>query len=371
MFSSMHIVPLTKENYSDWDMFCAESDDAWFWHTTDWIEYQLMYNPDRKTKNLSFFVYEEDIIKAIVPLTLETYSVSGEDVLEFSFGGTMIPATALTNDLLRVKKDRIEKDIVLEFIFCEIDRLAHLYSVMRIWIKQAPLSPRFLNEKWPSNYYIRFGYNDISLYTQLIDLRNTKEELWDKLRRNHKRNINKAVDFKATIYTSQNITEDIFSSYKETHHRAAGRKTRPDETFKAMYNWIARDIGFLVVVEYGGKMIGFEYYSIYKNNVYGFSAANDPEYAHLPVRHFLEWEAIVWMKQQNFSFYEIGLQQYGPLLYDFPDKKQLDIAHFKRGFGGFPVPFFMAEKFYNKKYLLAVYEERINKYAKALHLSDE
>lgn len=147
------------------------------------------------------------------------------------------------------------------------------------------------------------------------------------------------------------------------HHRAAGRKTRPDNTFSMMYDWLTKDLAFLAAVELNGQPVGFEYYNVYKNNVYGSSAANDPDFGHLPIRHFLEWKAILWMKQKGFSFYEIGLQQYGATLFDFPDKKQIDIAHFKRGFGGLTVPWFMAEKYYDKDYFLNTQRDRINRYA--------
>ena len=152
------------------------------------------------------------------------------------------------------------------------------------------------------------------------------------------------------------------------HHKAAGRQTRPDATFALMHDWIKKDLAFLAVVEFNGQAIGYEYYNVYKNNVYGSSAANDPDFGHLPIRHFLEWQAILWMKARGFSFYDIGLQQFGPTLFDFPDKKQLDISHFKKGFGGFTAPWFMGEKYYSQEYFSEIYRDRISKYARSAFL---
>jgi hypothetical protein len=72
------------------------------------------------------------------------------------------------------------------------------------------------------------------------------------------------------------------------------------------------------------------------------------------------------MKKHGVDFYEIGLHQLGSQFCDFPDKKQLDITHFKKGYGGFVVPFFMGEKYYDKTFFLEIYNERINRFASEL-----
>ncbi len=356
------IVKLTQDKYKEWNDFCLKSNDAWFWHTTDWIEYILNYSPGLETKDLSFLVYKRDKLQAAVLLTLESHKIDEKKIPEFSFGGWPIPTPVLSDDLTRIEKDRIERDLVHEFIFNEIDRVARCHNVARVSMRQTPLSYDFLKPKIPFNYLMKFGYNDISSNTQIIDLNKTEDELWNDLRRNHRRNIKKGSNFNIAVYTAENITWEIFNAFKEMHHKAAGRKTRPDKTFESMYEWIKENLAFLVAAEYEGKYIGFEYYNLYKNNVYGSSAANDPDYGHLPVRHTIEWKALLWMKQNNVKFYEIGQQQYGAQPHDFPDKKQIDISHFKKGFGGFTIPWFMAEKYYDKDYFLKINQERINKF---------
>ncbi|MFH1662263.1 MAG: GNAT family N-acetyltransferase [Candidatus Falkowbacteria bacterium] len=356
----MEIIKLSKNKYKEWDKFCLESDSAWFWHTTKWLNYTLNYRSELETKNLSFFVYKEGNIMAVVLLTIEK---NKDNIYEFSFGGGYIPSPVLKNNL-----SNLEENLVRLFIFQEIDKMAREKNVARAIFKQLPISPSLLNKDINFNYLMQFGYIDSSLNTQIIDLRKSEEELSSDLRRNHKRNIKKAKDFKINFFTSKNITDNVFDNYKQMHHKASGRKTRTDITFEMMHKWIKEDLAFLVAIELNNKYIGFEYYSVYKNNVYGFSAANDPGFSHLPIRHFLEWESILWMKKQGYDFYEIGLQKYGALLYDFPDKKQLDISHFKKGFGGFVSPLFMGEKYYNKDFFLKVYNERVKKFAYSLNI---
>ncbi|MFH1428067.1 MAG: GNAT family N-acetyltransferase [Patescibacteria group bacterium] len=356
----MNIVKLTEEKFIDWNKFCLESNDAWFWHRADWIQYILNYNPKFKLENLSFLVYNGDKIAAIVPLIL----ANNEGRKEFTYGGWPIQYPAFSNKLSNEKKEEMSK-----LIFNEIDRLALENNVAWSYFIQTPMAKIFLGSEYlPYNYLMKYGYINISINSQIIDLRKSEEELWDNLRRNHRRNIKKEKerDYKILIYTAEDITEEFFNNYKEMHHKAAGRKTRPDTTFTMMYNWIKDDLAFLVVALYQDKQIGFEYYTIYKDNVYGFSAANDPDFIDLPIRHLIEWEAILWMKKKKCNFYEIGWQHYSYQPYDFPDEKLVNISHFKKGFGGFTVPLFMSEKFYDKDYFLKVYQERMNKYAGAI-----
>lgn len=357
----MEIVKLIKDKYADWNKFCQASDQAWFWHTTDWQEYILSYVSETRPKkeNMSFMVYRENEIVAVMPLICETVKTATGIIKEFSFDGWRVPAPALANNLAMAKKDEI-----YEIIFGEIDRLAEEKEVKKAKLGIESLAPEFLAGQIPHNYLMKFGYLDVSLNTQIIDLRKPEEELWQELRRNHRRNILKGKEFKINFFNSENLTEEIFISYKKAHIKAAGRQVRPDKTYELMREWIKLGMAFLAVVEADGKQIGFEYYSVYKNNVYGFSAANDPEHGHLPVRHFLEWKAILWMKHQGFNFYEIGLQQYGNLFYDFPSEKQINISHFKKGFGGLIAPIFMGEKYYDKKYQQEIWQSRLNKFNK-------
>ena len=72
------------------------------------------------------------------------------------------------------------------------------------------------------------------------------------------------------------------------------------------------------------------------------------------------------MNEKKYHFYEIGWQEYSNTLAHFPSKKEVDIGRFKRGFGGFVVPLFIGEKFFDKDYFLKINKERIKKYVDEL-----
>ena len=357
----MEIIPLTKDLHKDWSKFCDRSDDAWFWHTIEMLEYTLNYNPKLDSESLYFFVNNKNETLAIAPLIIENKILKDKKVKEFSFGGGPLPAPALKNNLDKKTKFKLHT-----FIFDYIDSLSEKHNALKITYKLSPLSPSFIDSKHPkSNHLTRYSFIDTSLSTRIINLQKSREYLLKELRRNHRRGINKIKNkFEIIVYNKENITHKIFDEYRLMHKKAAGQVTRPLITFEKMYQWIKNDLAILVVSKDidKDKYIGFEHYSIYKNNVYGFSAANAPKYSSLPIRHLIEWEAMLWLKERGCKYYDIGPEYYGAHLYESPSEKEINISQFKQGFGGFAVPFFIAEKYYSSEYFKQTMTARIKNF---------
>jgi len=351
----MEIKKLNPENYKEWDKFCLESDDAWFWNTSGWLEYTLNYKPEFKPESKSFIVINNQNIVAICPLILETYN----NVKEFSYGGGFGPTPAFANNMAKKFKKKVTK-----LVFKEIERLANENNVKRTRLKFSILNKSFIETKQQKfNYLMKFGYLDNSINTLIIDLDKPLEDLRLNVRHGHDSDIDRASIFlKAEIFDKSNLTKKIFEEYVQLHHKAAGRVTRPKITFDLMYEWIKEGKGFLIGAKKEGKYVGFSYFNLFKNNVYYSSSCNDPDET-LPVAHFIQWAAIKWMNEKKYRFYEVGWQVYKNSLTDFYSKKEVDIGRFKRGFGGFTVPLFMGEKYYDKEYFLKIYKDRIKHFA--------
>jgi hypothetical protein len=354
----MELTTLTPKQYKEWDKFCLESDDAWFWHTSLWLEYTINYRPELQPESKSFIMSLNNKIVGICPLVLETH----DTVKEFSFGGAYGPTPALQNGVTKKQRDKMGKQA-----YQEIDRLAQENKVKRVRLKCSILNKSFIEApKQQYNYLMKFGYLDTSINTQILDLSKSLEELRRDIRHGHDADIDRSSKFlKAEIYDKTNITKEIFEEYIQMHHRAAGRITRPRITFDLMHDRIKHGEAFLIGATKEKKFVGFSYFNAYKNNVYYSSSCNEPGET-LPVAHFIQWAAIQWMKENNIHFYEIGWQVYKNTMTDFYSKKEVHIGRFKRGFGGFTVPLFMAEKYYDKNYFLAMYKERIKQYTEYL-----
>jgi len=352
----MEITALTPKFYKQWDDFCLQSDEVWFWHTSCWLRYILNYKPDLKPESKSFMIIKDKKIAAICPLVLENH----QGVKEFSFGDDYCPAPALANFLTPREKQKITK-----LVFEQIDELAKENGIKRARFRISVLgkgATETENQKF--NFLMKFGYLDNSLNTQVLDLRKPLEELRLQVRHGHDSDIDRAAKtLKTEIFDQKNITEKIFKEYVDLHQQAAGRKTRPQATFDLMLEYIKNGNGFLVGAKKDKSFVGFSFFSMYKNNVYYGSSANDRELEKtLPISHLIQWAAIEWMNKKEIQFYEFGWQRYAPTLSNFPNAKEINISKFQRGFGGFTLPIFRGEKYYDKDYFLKTYQERIKKY---------
>lgn len=146
------------------------------------------------------------------------------------------------------------------------------------------------------------------------------------------------------------------------YFKIAGKQTRPQNTFNNICKWVKEEKGVLFKAIYNNNVCGYSFYSYYKDTAYYYMACKDNNLNNLKISHYLQWEAIKYLKNQGIKFLELGTQDFEDTLYNFPSEKDINISKFKRGFGGFIMPVYKAEKFYSSKFLKKCYEERIEKY---------
>jgi GNAT superfamily N-acetyltransferase len=348
-----------------WDQFCARETTAWFWHTTDWLQYTLAYQPALHSLSLSFFVTLGAQVVAIVPLFLERHEAHDGSHYELSFGGGSTPAPALSTQLPLEKQAE-----VLEAICQKIDGLAREYKAVRVRLQMSPLC--WLGEpKKVQMEFDRYGYVAVPLATQVVALDREFPALLRLMRKGHAYDVKRGMKhFTVTCYDAKGISEDIFARYRSLHAQAAGRVTRPSRTFELMQQWIREGKALLLGATTDGVDVGWIYLFIYKNRAYYGSACNHPEWRRHPVGHALQGRAFQWLVEHGCAWYELGVQQFGPLLHDIPTEKELAIAVFKRGFGGDTVPLYRWEKFYSREFFVRTYGERVERYAEAVFLEN-
>ena len=364
----MQIVTLTKERYADWDKFCIESNDAWFWHTSDWLEYVLEYKPELKGQSKSFFVISESQIMGICPLILETTQFCEQKIREFSCAGSAGAKPALSNNLSQKKRWQ-----VIKFIFSQVDQLTKENNVVKVSFKSSPLESGFLDSHTPKlNVLSRFGYIDVSLHTQVLDLSKSLNQILKDMRKGHRAAIKRwAGPVECIAFDAGNISQQVIGAYRALHCKASGRETRSPATFDMMFNWIVNGKAVLLSARMDGKFVGFILINTYKNGAYFHSSCNDPAYAHISLSHILTWEAIKMLKNNGIHWYEMGIQQYASLPHNFPSPKEIQISLFKRGFGGFTVPLYIGEKYNSRDYYIQVSTKRIQKYASTLEMRNQ
>jgi len=222
---------------------------------------------------------------------------------------------------------------VATFVFEHIKECAQKHSVHahRLGIEAIEL----LEGRLYFNVLMDYGYKPEYGVTNIIDTRLKPEELWTNLRKSYHRLINKAKkSFHVKIVDSQHFDFDLCEEYRKLHHLAAGRDTRPVESFHVMYAIIKENKAFLVLVfDADGKARGAHFFLYNGIYAYSGSAANDPSLDSLSgVGHLAVWEGVLCAQRLGCHFLDQG-----PLMHqrgEASSEKEINIDYFKQGFGG-------------------------------------
>lgn len=347
----MEIRPLAPEDSPAWDRFAESSPDAWFWHTTAWREYTREYSGSAFRKDLSFWVMAQNAPLAIVPAFLE----KGPAGPLLAFAGQALPFPAVEPSVGEEKRAEIRR-----FAVAQLQALAAQERIVSFQLRVPGLAPSVLESPLPpSNPMLRMGALDLPHQTQVIDLRQEEALLMSAMRDGHRYEIRRAErTMNAQVWTASDITDEKFLEYQRLHAKDAGRVTRSQATFDLMRSWVRSGHAVLVEVRQGDSPVAFTLIILYRKGAYYGSSCKDPDDPKLPSSHLAQWAAMRFLKKSGVTFYDIGIQQFGPQWFDRPSPKDIGIARFKRGFGGTTVPLFTGEFHSDEMHLRAAIERR-------------
>jgi len=343
----------------DWELLARESDDAWFWHSTDWMDYAREYAGDLFISDRSFIITENGKCMAICPLFVE-WSPFSEGTKQFTCSGSLaVPMAlpAMANGLSAGKRQDL-----LGFYLKTMEAIAVEEGVSYVSLRMPAIAKSNIEIDMPSaNPLIRDGFTDLSYVTRVIDLRPDEAELWSGIRKGHRADIRRAEkSCQIKIWDQSNITPEKFSEYQELHHKDMGRVTRSQRTFDLTRSWVERGAAILAEAEHQGQGIAFSLFVTYGNGALYGSSCRDPESITVPASHLIQWSAMRWLKNHGYRWYEIGPQAFAPQLHDPVTDKSASISSFKSGFGGRTIPSVTAEFFYSKEIMEKVYRKRMD-----------
>lgn len=328
-----------------WNAFVEQSDDAWFWHTTDWMEYAEEYTRRRFIANRSFLITENDEWLAACPLLVEHAEAEEEEppYNQFAFSGSPVPFPAMRRDLSPERRERVIRQYVEV-----LEEIAAGENVAHVRVRVPSVAVSSLSATLPvANPLLRYGFIDLPFVTQVTDLRRPAEELWSAIRKGARADIRQAEHSVEVMVWDQNtVTAERFAAYQDLHHKEAGRVTRSQRTFDLMLSWVKRGRAVLAEAQRGGRPLAFALLIRFGRGAYYGSGCRDPEDETRGAAHYLQWALMRWLKEHGTFWYDIGLQWFGPVWYERVRPKDLSIAAFKRGFGGKTVPVLTAEHFY-------------------------
>jgi len=337
----MEIITLKKNTREDWNEFVYASDDAWLDHLWEHIEMDIV---TRGGKNVSFMVKNGTEVVAIMPLILRKFNTRFRHFRELIGSGVSGPA--FRNGLSYKLKKKIEKAI-----FNEIDGIAKSYGALRASFKITPLAPnRLVSNAIPTNYR-RYGHSDITMPARIIDLKLDEKKLWGGVRRQLRSLINSGKKKGLVFKEQEEITDDFMRELYNVFTllvQKTGYDTFPYSVFEKRRKLILdKELAKVFVAKKDNELVGALIINVFKGCAHYASGCEHPDYYDYNIGHFMQWEAIKALKKEGYNYYNMGWQQYIQA-YDVPSQKELSIAFFKRGFGGYDVPMWGGEKYYRK-----------------------
>jgi hypothetical protein len=184
------------------------------------------------------------------------------------------------------------------------------------------------------------GYCSQLSFTSLLNLNQTKEELWSNIRKSFKSLINKEEKkVKVEIYDALSTDKVLFDSWISLYSNAIkrGNKELTTQAIDSMQDAIKNNMGFIISAYEHEKLLGAIVFNYFDGSAYYSAAANVDDIESNKERyigHLLMWEGIKKLKEIGCTELEIGPLEFENQLYCQNDSKLQNITNFKVGFGG-------------------------------------
>lgn len=333
----MHYIKYTDMEEKDWNEYLDKIKGATFNYTAQKISFDYAYSK-YIISNESFVVIEGKTPVGVSEIFIEQI---GQNVW-ISWNGGYCLAPYFDSTLEYKVLEKISKKVM-----AYIEEVARRYYCQKIMLRMDPLgNPEQRFTFYNYNFLLKHGYIDESGLTQIIDLRRNKKRVYSDIRKGHKSDIKKGGVYHVDIYDRHTVVLDMVELYRKIYEKDAGKVTRNSELYQYYFDFIKNGLGLIAFGSIGSKEVGVAIVTIYKNTAYYSSYGElEGELGNIPIGHILQWQIINYLKDHGIEFYEIGEQFYGKTHYSAPNSKLIQISNFKRGFGGYTVPYWRGVKY--------------------------
>jgi hypothetical protein len=333
--------PFKEYSFSEWDNLLYFFDGT-INYTSWFINYIEILNSSFVIENLTFALFKDNKIIAIVPLYVE--KIDGKN--QISMGQEPIYAPIFNVNLSHDSLSQYYK-----YIVTEIERFALQYKCTLARFHYSPL----LYKKDNNNYFIEFEYKEIILYPEwyifksnfsyIINLNMKRELLLKQIRKGHRANISSTKKFtNLLILDKDSYNQELFNRYLALYYQVKGVGARSIEAFKLDSVAIKSGFEAIMLCEYKGKLIGAIAIHLFnKKAKYNSSAQLYHVDKGIYPNHFLLFSAINYLKEKKVVLFEIGEQVSPSEMYQL-SKKEKNLSHFKAGWGGDLKPYMKAQK---------------------------
>lgn len=341
----MKVVPFDKIEGRIWDELCDQSDQAWLFHRSSWVEIEDRFFD---FQNRSFGLQQGSRLIAIQPLYVSDYALNeGKEHIIHS-GIHRHTGLAIRREVGEQVQEACRKVAMRE-----IGRIAELEDVDRVQLNVHNLTIESLSDKrqsipfWVSDhgyqlglYFGRFGMRPApGMATcnadQIVNLNGNSDERFAALSGSCRRAVRKANSYGLRLRVARNRT-DVAGYYD----LAAMSATRTGEVLPSIDYYYAIWDGFAAngraalffVLDGDVKAAGL--WVLRENDSASFLAGvSDPERLHKRVNDYLHWSAMQWLSDEGCRWYRLG-PTFPTVPHDWPIAR---VARFKAKLGGRPL----------------------------------
>lgn len=287
------------------------------------LKYQEQYLADTSFKNLSKRIEHDGLIIAELIISIAE-STTGPQTL--NAWGLPLVFLENTNAPCSLKKE------ANRLLLKEFKSLLEHYQAAKISLTD------YLVKNTPNTLSLHLlskGATNRTRFLQNINLKGSEAELKSNLRKSYKPLINKGLrELEPSILDHTNISEDIIEEFRLLHIQVSGRVTRSKESWEAQLQAIKNNEAFIVTIRQAGVLVGASYFITNSLSCYYGVGAYRRDLYPLPISHTSLWLAILHAKSTGCLRFEIGEAFFPEGSFPVSDK-EVSIAKFKRGFGGY------------------------------------
>lgn len=314
----MKFINLTPDLVHTWDEIVNTSDDASFFHLSDWL---LLSQKNWGLESKSFLLEHEGKIIGIFPLQL----TNNKKVLKSTVMGDGGPV--LINGLPQGFRKKS-----LEAMHARVLEISKEVNSTRVEIYLSPLSANVLKNSWGVNPLILYGYNDISIHSWIIDLSKSEDDLKSQMSDSTKQSIKKAQleGYQIKQLTSVSEIDEYYSLHLETCVRN-NISPHPKEYFQELFNNICNKGNAIIwkAVSKEGEPAAFEIITRFKDTSFYWSGCSSNKHINKGVNYYLQYNAIFYAKANGIKWFDLG-----DAFFNATDEKLKGLTLFKGKFGG-------------------------------------
>lgn len=305
-----------------WDDVVENSDDGWVYALFDWQQVILSVK-EWGLQDASFAVEVDGELAAVIPLQ---FHPAGRSLGISAWGGC---GPIIRNSILGHLRSEISAAI-----FARCREVAVEWDAVTLEFSQSAVTAACLSNTYGVNHAIFHGFEDRSGLTQVIDISQSHDRLWNNVSKNARNIIRRAE--RAGLRVEQVEWAEHVSEYYGLHcetYRRTGVTPHPLRYFSGIAESMAPR-GYAVLsaaFDAKGRVLAYHNDASFgPGRLYhtGCSADSAQESG---ANYLLLWNSIIGAKRAGKIAYEVG-----PIFPGSLDAKQRGLTFFKTRFGGAP-----------------------------------